>query len=220
MQLALPSSKDPSKCPCKTSMAQPGKSVDMTTVQQWSDGSVQPMLDYLVAEEPLEIRVNGAALSVTMRTPGSDLELAAGFLQTEGIIRDRSQIEGIAHGPREKQAKNNVVEVKLAAETEFDAENLRRNFFAASSCGICGKASIEMVRRRGLVQPDRAFRIDPEVMCRLPDTLRSEQAGFCTGSESFWPAFRRISSGGCISATGSSEASDWDSAISFQLRCW
>ena len=109
-------------------MAQPGKSVDMTTVQQWSDGSVEPMVDYLAAEEPLEIRVNGARLSVTMRTPGSDLELAAGFLQTEGIIRDRSQIERIAHGPRDKQAKNNVVEVKLAAEAEFAADNLPTQF--------------------------------------------------------------------------------------------
>jgi FdhD protein len=86
-------------------MAQPGKTVDMTTVQQWSDGSVQPRLDYLVAEEPLEIRVNGAALSVTMRTPGSDLELAAGFLQTEGIIRDRSQIEEMRMVPRKSRRR-------------------------------------------------------------------------------------------------------------------
>ncbi len=159
-------------------MAQPGKSVDLTTVQQWSDGSVQPMVDYLVAEEPLEIRVNGARLSVTMRTPGSDLELAAGFLQTEGIIRDGRQIERIAHGPRGKQAKNNVVEVKLAAEAEFDSDNLRRNFFAASSCGICGKASIESIRVRGIRVPNPAFRVSPETLCQIPERLRDAQAVF------------------------------------------
>jgi FdhD protein len=159
-------------------MAQPGKSVDMTTVQQWSDGSVQPMVDYLVAEEPLEIRVNGARLSVTMRTPGSDLELAAGFLQTEGIIRERSHIERIAHGPRDKQAKNNVVEVKLAAEAEFDADTLRRNFFAASSCGICGKASIESIRVRGIRVPNPGFRVSPETLCQIPERLRDAQAVF------------------------------------------
>jgi FdhD protein len=159
-------------------MAQPGKSVDMTTVQQWSDGCVQPTVDYLVAEEPLEIRVNGARLSVTMRTPGSDLELAAGFLQTEGIIRERSHIERIAHGPRDKQAKNNVVEVKLAAEADFDADTLRRNFFAASSCGICGKAAIESIRVRGIRVPNPGFRVSPETLCQIPVRLREAQAVF------------------------------------------
>ena len=200
-------------------MRTPERSVEITQVTEWEDGGTRSIQDSLAAEEPLEIRIGYTPLTVTMRTPGNDMELAAGFLLTEWIIESADQILEIRLVPGQGEGKSNVVEVDLR-DCQFDSRDVRRNFFAASSCGICGKASIEMVRRRGLVQPDRAFRIDPEVMCRLPDTLRSEQAGFCTGSESFWPAFRRISSGGCISATGSSEASDWDSAISFQLRCW
>jgi len=159
-------------------MTQPGKNVDMTTVQEWRDGSVRRILDYLVAEEPLEIRVNRAPLSVTMRTPGNDLELAAGFLLTEGIIRNRGQIESIEHAPQDTQAKNNVVEVRLSEDAEFDSEHLRRNFFAASSCGICGKATIESIRVRGIRAPNPAFQISPETLCDVPERLREAQPIF------------------------------------------
>ena len=77
----------------------------MTTVQEWQDGVVRQSLDSLVAEEPLEVRVNGTPLSVTMRTPGNDLELAAGFLLTEGIIQSREQIVSLDYVPQEKQPK-------------------------------------------------------------------------------------------------------------------
>jgi len=73
--------------------------------------------------------------------------------------------------------KSNVVHVELR-NVSFDPEDLQRNFFAASSCGICGKASIEAIRRRGLRQPDTDFRIDPEILCKLPESLRPEQAVF------------------------------------------
>ncbi len=150
----------------------------MTTVQEWQDGKVQQSLDYLVAEEPLEIRVNGHPLSVTMRTPGNDLELAAGFLLTEGIIRERSQIERLEHASQAGQPTKNVVEVFLTADAEFDRENLQRNFFVASSCGICGKTSIDAIRVRGIRAPNPAFRIAPEILCAIPDRLREAQPIF------------------------------------------
>ncbi len=150
----------------------------MTTVQEWQDGKVQQSLDYLVAEEPLEIRVNGHPLSVTMRTPGNDLELAAGFLLTEGIIRDRNQIERLEHASHDGQQTKNTVEVVLAADAEFDRESLQRNFFVASSCGICGKTSIDAIRVRGIRSPNPAFRIAPETLCVIPDRLREAQPIF------------------------------------------
>ena len=159
-------------------MAQPGRSVDVTTVQEWQDGKVQQSLDYLVAEEPLEIRLNGHPLSVTMRTPGNDLELAAGFLLTEGIIRNRNQIERLEHASQDGQQTKNVVEVFLTADAEFDRENLQRNFFVASSCGICGKTSIDAIRVRGIRAPNPAFRIAPETLCAIPDRLREAQTIF------------------------------------------
>jgi FdhD protein len=159
----------------------PSRSVDVTSVQEWREGTIHQSLDYLVAEEPLEIRIDGAPLSVTMRTPGNDLELAAGFLLTEGIISSRSQIQHLDYAaPKEDQPspKNNVVQVELSPDAEFDSERLRRNFFASSSCGICGKASIEAVRVRGTRAPNSGFRIKPEVLCAIPDELREAQAIF------------------------------------------
>jgi FdhD protein len=78
---------------------------------------------------------------------------------------------------QENGAKSNVVEVELK-DTSFNSGDLQRNFFAASSCGICGKASINAVRVRGLRQPDRSFRVDPVILCQLPELLLSEQAVF------------------------------------------
>jgi FdhD protein len=112
-----------------------------------------------------------------MRTPGNDLELAAGFLLTEGIIESRDQIGKIRAVAPDAVAKSNVVEVQLK-NAQFTAENQQRNFFAASSCGIYGKASIEAIRRRGLRAPNRDFRVPAEVLCQLPETLRADQPIF------------------------------------------
>jgi len=150
----------------------------MTTVLEWNDGVLQRTLDSLVAEEPLEIRVNGAPLSVTMRTPGNDLELAAGFLLTEGIIQNGMQIAYLDYLPQEKQPKQNIIEARLTEDAEFDGEKMKRNFFAASSCGICGKASIEAIRVRGIRAPNPAFRVAPEILCEIPERLREEQPIF------------------------------------------
>jgi len=158
-------------------MRAPERSVVLTQVSEWEDGSVRPVQDSLATEEPLEIRIGDSPLTVTMRTPGHDLELAAGFLLTEGIIESADQIANLRMVSGENGAKSNVVEVQLK-DCSFSTQNLQRNFFAASSCGICGKASINAIRVRGLRQPDKLFRIDPEVLCRLPETLRTEQAVF------------------------------------------
>jgi FdhD protein len=155
----------------------PQRSVELTQVVEWDKGTIRPVQDALAAEEPLEIRINSTPLTVTMRTPGHDLELAAGFLLTEGIIQSRSQIAAIRAPIAHNGAKNNVVEVELP-ESGSDPAALQRNFFTASSCGICGKASIEAIRTRGLRQPNPEFRFDPEILCGLPETLREQQAVF------------------------------------------
>jgi len=163
-------------------LARKPRSVDLTQVSEWDDGKIRRKEDYLAAEEPLEIRIGDDPLSVTMRTPGHDLELAAGFLFTEGLIQRRAQI--VALEALEPDAgtvaenRGNVVIAELAPESAPDFEKMRRHFFAASSCGICGKASIDSVRARTLAAPNPNFRFDPEVLVRLPDALRESQAVF------------------------------------------
>src|SRR5437879_11591976 len=123
------------------------RSIDLTHVSEWQDGRLRRFQDYLVGEEPLEIRVGKFPLSVTMRTPGHDLELAAGFLFAEGLIERREQILSLEcgqPGAKTRQAGDNVVHVRLKAGL-WKPERSRRNFVINSSCGVCGKASIEAV---------------------------------------------------------------------------
>ena len=160
-------------------MPQRPRSVDLTLVSEWQDGSVRRFQDYLVGEEPLQIRVGKFPLTVTMRTPGHDLELAAGFLFTEGLIRRREQIRSLEQSAGDgERDRGNVVQVELEGEAALNLEQTQRNFFAASSCGICGKATIEQVRVRGIEPPNPNLRLDPEILCRLPETLREAQAIF------------------------------------------
>ena len=102
--------------------------------------------DSLAAEEPLEIRVQGRSVAVTMRTPGHDRELAAGFLLTEGIIHERKDVIEIMHC-RAAAAPENTLNVFLAPLLKLDFAQLTRHVFATSSCGLCGKASIESVHQ-------------------------------------------------------------------------
>jgi len=155
------------------------RSVDLTLVSEWQDGSVRRFQDYLVGEEPLQIRVGKFPLTVTMRTPGHDLELAAGFLYTEGLIRRREQIRSLEQSAGAgEQDRGNVVQIELEGKAALNLEQTQRNFFAASSCGVCGKATIEQVRVRGIEPPNPNLRLDPEILCRLPETLREAQAIF------------------------------------------
>lgn len=160
-------------------MARTPQSVALTQIVEWDDGNLRRKEDYLAAEEPLEIRIDEQPLSVTMRTPGNDLELAAGFLFTEGIVEQRAQVLELEENAGENPANRaNAVRARLAPEATPDFAKMRRHFFAASSCGICGKASIDAVRARTLVPPTEKFRLDPEVLIRMPDTLRESQAVF------------------------------------------
>ena len=159
-------------------MARQARSVDLTQVSEWDDGKVIRKEDYLAAEEPLEIRIGDEPLSVTMRTPGHDVELAVGFLFTEALIESRSQIADTKTELPADGQPGNVVRVDLNSDVSLDMEKHRRNFFAASSCGICGKASIDAIRSRALRAPNPDFRLSAEVLVKLPAALRESQAVF------------------------------------------
>lgn len=161
------------------SQARNVRDIDVTLVHEWRDGAVRAQQDYLAGEEPLEIRVGEHPLTVTMRTPGDDTDLAAGFLFTEGLIQRREQILSIEHAAECKPTeRGNIVQVQLSAYVALDLEKTQRNFFAASSCGICGKASIDAVRARGVNPPNRDFHVSPETIWAMPEKLRSKQQIF------------------------------------------
>ncbi len=133
-------------------------------------------------EEPLEIRVNGSALAVTMRTPGHDVELAHGFLLTEGVIRNKSDItearycDGVDDAGRNTY---NVLDIALAPGVPPPEPGVERNFYTTSSCGVCGKGSLDAVRLKSVYSPaDDNARISSSVLSTLPDTLRSSQKVF------------------------------------------
>lgn len=131
--------------------------------------------DDLAREEPLEIRVRGRAISVTMRTPGHDEELAAGFLWTEDVIRGRADIAHIE--PSVRHAAGNVINVFLTAGVAVDFQRLTRHVFASSSCGLCGKATIEAVRCRFRpIQSD--VKVSAAVLEGLAEKLRASQQTF------------------------------------------
>jgi FdhD protein len=160
-------------------MARASRSVDLTQVTEWNDGSAVRKDDFLAAEEPLEIRIGENPLSVTMRTPGHDVELAAGFLFTEGLVQRREQIVALENVTSNDDGKRgNVVRAELSSEALPDFDKLRRHFFAASSCGICGKASIDALRSRLLRTPNPDFRVAPNLIVGLPEALRSAQDVF------------------------------------------
>ncbi len=128
--------------------------------------------DLLAVEDPLEIRLGEKTISITMRTPGHDPELAAGFLFTEGILDGTHQIREIRH------SKNSIT-VQLNPEVEVDFERLQRNFYTTSSCGVCGKASIEALRMQGCpILPRSSSAMQAAVIHRLPRAQRDEQAVF------------------------------------------
>jgi FdhD protein len=141
--------------------------------------------DYLATEEPLEVRlVAGGAterLAVTMRTPGNDFELAAGFLHGEGILADREALRGISYctDPELDAAQQyNVVNVRLDGAAMPDLRGLERHFYTSSACGVCGKASLDAIELRGCPLPSPGPRVDAEVIYGLPDKLREAQGLF------------------------------------------
>jgi FdhD protein len=155
------------------------QSAKSTQVIEWDEGRQRTVLDELAVEEPLEIRVNGQAAGITMRTPGDDFDLAAGFLLTEGIVTRRQDIERIGYGSApDGQTSGNRVDVALVEASLFDVSRLERVAAATSSCGVCGRTSIDTVHARGLTPPNAAFTIDAGRLTHLPAALRSSQRVF------------------------------------------
>jgi FdhD protein len=146
-------------------------------VLRWEGGALRDQPDELAEEEPLEIRVRGRAVSVTMRTPGHDEELAAGFLLSEGIVRRAQDIVRIEPCPRNEEG--NLVNVVLAPEVPVDFEQLTRHVFASSSCGLCGKATIDAVRGRFEPVADGADAwVDVATIAAMPEAMHRAQTAF------------------------------------------
>jgi FdhD protein len=146
------------------------------------DGRVTTRRDRLATEEPLEIRAAGPgqepiSVAVTMRTPGDDWELAAGFLFTEGLVSSREEITELRYCGLEvpEEQRFNIVTVHL--REPFDPSSLQRNFFATSSCGVCGKASIDQLEVRSAPLPAGPV-VSGTVLANLPDALRAGQRVF------------------------------------------
>ncbi|MEA2637584.1 MAG: FdhD protein [Chloroflexota bacterium] len=149
-------------------------------MQVAAGGGVTWRSDEVSTEEPLEIRIGDVSLSVTMRTPGEDFDLAAGFLITEGIVAAAGEIDAMRMCPdaAAETGELNVVEVSLSPAAAARTI-VPRAFFMTSSCGVCGKASIDAVRTRSTWEVrDDPLRVSPEVLLSLPAAQRSAQRQF------------------------------------------
>ena len=139
-------------------------------------GSIAPADDLLAREEPLEIRVRGRSVAVTMRTPGHDQELVAGFLLTEQVISTAAHLKDITPCRGSSQPEN-ILNVMLADDADVDFARLSRHVFATSSCGVCGKASIQAIQQQfGPV--DSSLRISSRTLLQMPARMSREQRAF------------------------------------------
>ena len=139
-------------------------------IERYTQGTSAQLSDRVVLEEPLEIRLDGHPLAVLMRTPGRDRELVTGFLITEGILRSPAQIESM-------RLEDNRMLVFLTEETQVDIGKLSRNMFAGSSCGICGKATLEAVLTEFPAIPIKSFPT-PGSLLSAPELMLASQRGF------------------------------------------
>jgi FdhD protein len=160
-------------------MTEPQRSSHRARVLRYGGEAGVRVDDQLAGEEPLEIRIAGKPLTVMMRTPGHERELALGFLFGEGIIRSAADVAGIRVLPNgEHPDLENVIDVDLAPDAPGVDRRWQRNFLAASSCGLCGVSSIEAIHQSAPPLPEDQLAIDPEVIYGLDARLRSEQAVF------------------------------------------
>jgi FdhD protein len=160
-----------------------GRVTERRKVIRIRDGAVSSRPDTLVAEEPLEIRLNGKPLAITMRTPGDDFALAAGFLVSEGVLAEHSDLQNIVYcagATADGSNTYNVVDVKTAPGVQIPDITLERNVYTTSSCGLCGKASLDAVRTttRWPINDTPPVRIEPDLLASLPDRLRAAQRVF------------------------------------------
>lgn len=156
-------------------------------ISRWRDGAWRDERDTLASEEPLEIRLaweeqgepQRKSIAITMRTPGSDFELALGFLFGESIIHAPDDVVDISYCPDEMDLQEfNIVVATLRPGLVFDLARLERNFFTTSSCGVCGKATLEALEIQGCDPVPGGFTVDATILAGLPDELRKAQAVF------------------------------------------
>ncbi len=155
------------------------------TVWVVENGQVRSRLDQLATEEPLEIRLVSPqqTIAVTMRTPGADFELAAGFLYAEGVVSSRNDIERISYcvDPNvDGEQRYNIINVELKEGLSVDLQPLERHFFTTSACGVCGKASLEALRLRGCPVIPEGPEVPAQMIYSLPEQLRAAQRVFST----------------------------------------
>lgn len=163
--------------------------VTHTPVQRVYSDHAEALQDLVVTEEPLEIRIGFGPetdrqekrIAVTMRTPGHDHELAVGFLFSEGIIRTKNDILSVRHCQtvKSEEERGNVIRVEIHPETEINLSNADRNFYMTSSCGVCGKSSLEAIEVHCPVPilPERP-EIPTDLILGLPDKLNEHQVNF------------------------------------------
>jgi FdhD protein len=167
----------------------PGKSrrgsKTKTRVRVVEDGRVRVRPDTLATEEPMEIRLLAGStkqtVAVTMRTPGADFELAAGFLYGEGIVDSPDDILKISYcvdSDLDAEQRYNIVNVELRGGREFDLRPLERHFYTTSACGVCGKASLEQLELRGCPVMAAGPEVSAEIINTLPEKLREAQGLF------------------------------------------
>ena len=156
-----------------------------TRVRIFEDGRVRVRPDTLATEEPMEIRLlvgqTTQTVAVTMRTPGADFELAAGFLYGEGIIDSPEDVQKISYcvdSDLDAEQRYNIVNVELRGGREFDLRTLERHFYTTSACGVCGKASLEQLELRGCPVMTAGPEISAETINSLPEKLRQAQGLF------------------------------------------
>ncbi|WP_151770208.1 formate dehydrogenase accessory sulfurtransferase FdhD [Streptomyces abyssomicinicus] len=162
-----------------------GRVTERRKVIRIRDGVVSARPDTLVAEEPLEIRLNGKPLAITMRTPGDDFALAAGFLVSEGVLGSGAELRNIVYcagATVDGSNTYNVVDVRTAPGVVIPDITLERNVYTTSSCGLCGKASLDAVRTTARWAIDDgdgpAMTLEPALLSELPDRLRASQQVF------------------------------------------
>jgi FdhD protein len=159
------------------------RSMTPVPIRRYVDGVPSEVRDMVASEEPMEIRVVTPdathSVAVTMRTPGHDFELALGFMLAEGLISGRQDVLDVSYCPDPDEIQQfNIVNVTLAPTAAFDPTMLQRNFYATSSCGVCGKASLEALRTFGAATVGISPKITPAIIQQLPERLRATQAVF------------------------------------------
>ncbi|WP_419950201.1 formate dehydrogenase accessory sulfurtransferase FdhD [Candidatus Palauibacter sp.] len=165
-------------------MMRPRRNTARVDIDRVSEASSRKRRDAVAVEEPLEIRIvtpvgEEHQVAVTMRTPGDDFDLAAGFLFSEGLLAGRSDVADLRYCADVEIQEYNIVTVHLSETARFDPAELTRNFYTTSSCGVCGKASLEAIEIRGCAPvPAEGPIVAAEVVRTLPEALRSRQPVF------------------------------------------